>query len=331
MNDENNAESSTAAIDQASDIALAGGDYAAYSEIENAREANTAQPEASPASETPDKPAASEAAPAKTVQEKPKNGEDRKAELKSEIAELLRQRAELQGKTAPVEKIADSTPAPVSPAAPKPAVEVKPASAGDAPKKPSLNDFATFAEYDAANDAYIADLVKFTATGIIANNETTRAQREQQSAHAAEWDKQVTAAREEHADFAEVAFSTATPITPVMDGFILKHGPRILYALGQNNSAEGKRIAALEPYEAVEALIDLQRALPGSKSPKVVPITTPITTPVKKHTQAPPPATSLNGNASETGDQAVAALQEGDFAGYMARENAKELKALRAA
>ena len=326
MNDENNAESSTATIDHASDIALAGGDYAAYSEIENAREANTAQPEAPPASETPDKPAASEAAPAKTVQEKPKNGEDRKAELKSEIAELLRQRAELQGKTAPVEKIAESTPAPVSPAA-KPAVEVKPASAGDAPKKPSLNDFATFAEYDAANDAYIADLVTFKATQIIANNETTRAAREQQNAHAAEWDKQVTAAREEHADFAGVAFSKETPITPVMDGFILKHGPRILYVLGQNGSAEGKRIAALDPYEAVEALIDLQRALPDSKSPKVVP----ITTPVKKHTQAPPPATSLNGNASETGDQAVAALQEGDFAAYMARENAKELKALRAA
>jgi hypothetical protein len=327
MNDEQTGASSTPEeLNAAQDAALASNDFAAYEQAENARDQNTALPEVPPAS-SENTPVPEPGTPDKAIQEKkPKTGEDRKVELRNEIAELLRQRAELQGKTDTGDK-----------AAPPPATVTPPAAAAPAtdktaaPKKPSLNDFATFAEYDAANDAYIADLVTFKASEAIAAAETKRAAAEQQKTLSDAWQSKVAVAKEEHADFADVAFSKDTPITNVMDGFILKseHGPRILYALGENGSAEGKRIAGLDPYDAVRALIEIEAALPGQKAAAAGSNRIHLVPPVKKHTAAPPPATDLGGHATEPADGAAAALAAGDFTRYEALENAREIKARR--
>lgn len=325
IDDKNGAPSTPEALDAAQDAALAANDFARYAEVENARDRSQALPEAPPPSkDISDKTPAPESGTEKPIQEKPKpkTGEDRKIELAAEIKELLRQRAELQGKTAANDsrgaKTADPPPAPVK----ADAKQEEPA-AGEAPKKPKLDDFASYAEYDAANDRYVGDLVTFKAKELLAAHETERAAAETNKVLQKAWAEKVEAGKEEHADFAEVAFSAETPITPVMNDFILRSGvgPQILYKLGENASAEGKRIAALQPFEAMEALVGIKLSL-GAPVKKE-------TAPVKRYTAAPPPVTDLGGTTAEPADGAVAALAAKDFTGYMARENARELKAAR--
>jgi hypothetical protein len=321
------APSTPEALDAAQDAALATNDFARYAEVENARESNKALPEAPPPSkETSDKTPASETGTEKEIQEKkPKTGEDRKAELKADIDKLLKQRAELRGETQ-VEKPGvkeAASPAAVEPAKAAPAAEpAKPAAvevkAGEAPKAPSLADFETLAQWQTAQDKYVTDLVEFR----LAASEQKRITEATMNARNAQFKTRVDAAKEEHADFAEVAFRATTPITPVMVGFLQDSDQeaRLLYKLGENDSAEGKRISALTPYAQVRALIAIEDSLPtvGKKEA--------VTPPVKKHTAAPAPATSLGGNA-EAVDDPVASLAANDFAAYAAKENAREKKA----
>jgi hypothetical protein len=314
---------STADLNTAQDAALAANDFTRYQEVENSRESNQALPEAPPPStETSVTAPASEPGTANEIQEKkPKNGEDRKAELNAEIRELLKKRDEL--KTEPGVKVAEPPPAAV-----KPAAEAAKPAAGAAPVKPKLDDFANYAEFDAAKDTYIEEMVAFTAAAVIAKNEAQREQNAKTAVLREAWNQKIAAGKEEHADFAEVAFSKETPITSVMNDFILRSGvgPQVLYKLGENGSAEGKRIAAMEPYEALEALVTLKLSLGAAPVKKEN-----VTTPVKKHTAAPPPATSLGGTATEPADAAEKALAAGDFGSYMAQENAREMKASRGA
>ncbi len=325
LDEQTGAPSTPEQLDAAQDAALATNDFARYAEVENAREANKALPEAPPPSkETSDKTTASETVAEKEIQEKrPKTGEDRKVELKNEIAELLRQRAELQGKTAAVTKVEPATtvePVKVAP--------VKAEAASEAPKKPSVNDFATYGEYEAANDAYIADLVTYKAAELIAAHDTKRETEAAQRTYQEAWVKKVAEAKAEFSDFEAVAFNPNVnlgPIAGVMMQFLkTKAGAneaRVLYKLGENDGAEAKRILALDPFDQVEALVGIKQSL-GSPTKKEE-----VTTPVKRHTAAPPPATSLGGNATDIADAGEASLAGGDFASYMAKANAAEKKA----
>lgn len=307
-------------INAASDAALGARDYTRYAEIENARERGTPIPEAPAPSPAPsDQTAAPESAAAGTAiqEKKPKGAEERKTELAAEIQDLLRQRAELRAETAkPADKPGEKKTEP-PPAQP---IAVKPEAKAEGPKKPKLDDFPTFAEFDAANDAYIAELVTFKATEVVTAREAEREAAAANKVKNDAWQTQITEAREDHADFAEVAFSKDTPITPVMDGFIRDSqvGPRILYELGKDASAEGKRIAALGPYEAVRALVAIENGV--APAPKKGP------PPVKKLTAAPAPATNLDGRDTENADPVMAALIAGDVPGYIAKANARDRK-----
>ncbi len=312
------------AFDAASDAALAAGDVAEYTKLENARDAaaHTGKAlEASPTSsvKTADpEPANTD----KSLQEKkaPKTGEDRKAELHAEIQELLRKRAELKSDPEPGVKVADPPPAKKV----DPPAEKKPAAAAkaDEPVEPQLEDFATFKEYKAADKAYQAEMVKLAIAAAL------RADNQQKAVAAAnqkiqdDWTEKVREATEEHADFAEVAFSADTPITKVMDTFILRCGigPKVLYRLGENAGAEGKRIAKLDDFDAIEALVGIRNELNGKAAPVKV-------TPAKTHGAPPPPATDLGGRNTEPADRELAALNRGDTAEYMRLANAREMKA----
>jgi hypothetical protein len=319
--DENNGTSSTPEhLDAAQDAALAANDFARYSEVENARDQNKPLPEASaPSKEPSDQTPAPEPGTAKEIQEKPKpkTGEDRKVELAAEIKELLRQRAEL--KTEPVVKVAEPAPAAVVQQAEAP----KPAAAGDAPVKPKLDDFPTFEEFDIAKDAWTQAMIVHG----IAKAETARGEADAQAKRNKTWEDRKIAAREEFDDFDQVAFQKETPISTVMEAFMKRSDQeaRILYKLGENGGAEGKRISAMpDAFDQVEAMSELKRSLAGGAAPikKEIP-------PVKKHTAAPAPATNLGGNTGEPADAAEAALAAHDFTNYMAKENARELKAAR--
>jgi hypothetical protein len=314
MADENNAASSTASdpINQS----IGELDFAKYSEIQDAADIaaqnGTAPKEISPPSSDP----VADPEPAKKeVQErKPKTGEDRAAELKAEIAELLKQRAELQGKI-PGDKKTDPPPEPERPAA---KIEKS-----KAPVEPKLEDFATFAEWQTAERAYMRELVKFETREAL---EADRAQQQVASANKAietEVQKSIAAGREKYADFDAIALSPKTPISKAMDGFILDSELRadILYRLGENDSAEGKRIFALPVYKQVRALvaIELEFAEPDKK------------TPVKKTTAAPPPATDLGGRSSAGPDRVRSALASGDYEAYEREANAADIRRLRGA
>lgn len=316
--DEQATDSSTV-LDQAQDQSLAEKDFQRYKAVEDARDRalrTGVNPEAPPPSNKPSDPAA-ESDPAKKQQErKPKTGEDRKAELNAEIKELLKQRAELQGKIeTPGEKKAEPPPADEAP------VVEKPEAKGKAPVKPALADFATWSEYDTARDAYVEELVAFRAKEALAADKAEQKVADANRALEAGVQKSIAEGRKKYADFDEVALNAKTPISKAMDGFILDSDLRaeVLYRLGENDSAEAKRIIALPVYKQVRALVEIEREFAElEKKP---------TPPVKKHTEAPPPATELGGRTSEPSDPVQAALNRGDVAGYMRLANARDAKA----
>lgn len=315
--DEQAAESSTALDAEFAEAATS--DFERYSAIGDARDvaAKTGQAivEVPPASEKPASEIAAESEPAKPVQEtaKPKNAETRKAELKAEIDELLKQRAALKAPETPGEKPADPPPASGKPK------EAKVAAKAGEPVAPDLDTWTgTFAEFRVAEKAYVSELLDFklaehraTETAAVANKAIESGLNDAQ-----------TAAREEFADFDEVALSKDTPISNVMDGWILKNLPvsmKVLYRLGENSAAEAKRISALDAYDQLDALAEIRSSFKTAKTP-----------PVKKHTTAAPaPATDLGGRNAEPSDQAHAALLTNDFSRYEREANARDLKALR--
>jgi hypothetical protein len=325
------AESSPASTDGPSDAALealAAGDTAKYNTLENAREIAARSGKAletSPTSKTSVKAADPEPAnPDKSIQEPkkaPKTGEDRKAELHAEIQDLLKQRDELKK---PGVKVAETPPAKVEP----PAEKKPPAAAkADGPVEPQLEDFDTFKLYKAADKAYQAEMVKLAIAEALAASDQQKAIAAANKKIQDDWTEKVAEATEEHADFAEVAFSADTPITPVMDKFILRCGigPKVLYRLGENAGAEGKRIAKLDDFDAIEALVGIRNEINGKA--KATPLRDRELPPVKKHIAAPPPATDLGGRNSEPADRELAALNRGDTAEYMRLANAREMRA----
>jgi hypothetical protein len=309
------APSTPEVLDAAQDAALASNDFERYAETENARDKNLALPEAPPPSKvTSDKTPAPEPGTEKEIQEtrKPKTGEDRKLELAAEIKELLKQRAELKGV-----KVADppaAEPVKVAPVVPVKAAEAAPG----APAKPSIADFQTVGEFEDAKDKYVDDLVAFR----LVESEQKREAAAAEKISTERSNTRIAAAKEEFADFAEVAFSPTTPISGVMLGFLKESEQefRLLYKLGEDDGAEAKRIHALPAYAQVRELIKIEDALPSrSKKEAIAP-------PVKKHTAAPAPATSLGSNTVDA-DDSGASMASGDFAAYAAKENAKEKKA----
>jgi hypothetical protein len=319
--DEQATDSSTV-LDQAQDQALAERDFEAYKATEDAREraarSGKAIDEAPPPSKKASDTAAESDTAKKDIQErKPRSGEDRKAELAAEIKELLKQRAELRGEVEkqPGDKKADPPPAdvPIKQAESKKAV---------APEEPKLEDFATFAEFRKAETEYFRQVARFETRQAMA--EAREAERVAEANRVIETDvqKSISAGRKKYPDFDEVALSSTTPISKAMDGFILDSEYRddVLYRLGENDSAEARRIAALAPFRQVRALLAIEQEFSEQARPEK-------TIPVKRHTEAPPPAAELGGRTSEPSDAVLAALNRGDFAAYQRLANARDAKA----
>jgi hypothetical protein len=235
-----------------------------------------------------------------------KGAEARKAELHAEIQELLKQRATLKATT-------DVVPPAPSPA-PKVAKPVKPVFGevvGETWEQFELRT-EVFADqkiaYALAEDRRSAEKTRQEATTAAANKEIESA-----------WTERVEAAKAEHADFAEFAFSKDVPISPVMDGFILDSdlGPAILYHLG-HNVEDAKAIAAMTPYKAARALVAIEKALAGAapvtKSPVVIP-----------PTKAARPATDLRATNAAPADEMRAAVEADDFTRFQEIQNAKSV------
>jgi hypothetical protein len=318
MFDENNAESSTAQpAETPSDKAVGSRDFAAFEKIENARAAGKPITEAS----APSKESSEIAAASETVETKP---QEKKPGAKERIQELLDQRVALENENVRLKTELDKKPGDKK-ADPPPAVE-KPGARGQtpgasAPVEPKLEDFATFAEYQAADRAYTREMVKFETREALAADRA-----EQQVAAANKVIEtgvklSLTVGREKYADFDKVALNSNTPISKAADGFILSADDAIradiLYRLGENDGAEGKRINALPAYKQLRALMTIESEFTeaGTKPP-----------PVKKHTTAPPPATDLAARNVGPADEAEAAVAAKDFVRYERVMNARALQ-----
>lgn len=267
---------------------------------------------------------ATESAPVKTQEHKGKGADARKAELNAEIQELLKKRNELRAEVQPKP---DAKPDP-SPAA-KLEKPVKPVF-GEKPDE-------TWDQFEARQDAYHEALAEYKAKQILADeraaNEKARKDAETAEANKAleeSWKERVSAAESKHADFAEVAFSETTPITPAMDGFILDSpvGPEILYRLGQNGSAEGKRIAALGPFAAVRELVKIEQSIAQSLATATAeaPPATPVKAPVTPITRAAKPATDLRATQAAPVDPLKAAIEAGDYTAYAELANRRDIE-----
>jgi hypothetical protein len=278
--------------------------------------------EPAPASEASEPPKAEPIAPAtdtgKTQEPKPGRAEQRKAELGSEIQELLRKRAELRaeidaaaGGRKPAEKPAESAPA------------TQKTDGEPVPPDPSTWT-GTWEQLEAAKIKYVRDLTKWEL-GKGERDRAASAQRtritELQGAYRTRADA-VLEADPEYADAQAVIgeFVTAKGVSELI--LESEVGPEIVMHLYRLPNAEQKRVAALSPLALAREIARLEMQL--SKAPAPAPEAAPQP---KRTSAASKPATELSGkNAASTVDEAEQALAEGDFERYSRVMNARAVR-----
>jgi hypothetical protein len=272
------------------------------------------------AGQNPETAPASEAGKADTKPEPRQRptGEDRKAQLRAEIDDLLRQRAQLRQELAQRGAHRGNPPAPQA----QPQGLLR-------PTRPKVADFEDYDAYETALDQYEESLADYKAAQRI---EAERAsQQRQQQEQAIEqrnaqvkqaWETRVSETVNRRPDFTEVVAAAEIALKPIsdevnpeMNNYILNSriGPDLVYHLAQN-PAEVQRIAQLGPYDAMRELALIEHSLSQA-------LRAPLT---KKITAAKPPPTELTGTNKAPEDEAAAAVASGNFRAYMDSMNARE-------
>lgn len=268
------------------------------------------KPEAAPPS-SESEPQGESASPSEgdTKAPKRKTAEDRKNDLKAEIQELLRQRAELKTPPKPADA---SKPAESSPA------EAKPAATGK-PERPKLDAFETYAMYEMALDKYFEDLTDWKADQKFSARDQ-KAEEQQRTKNMQErWEPRLREGRETWPDYDLVALNEELrPHLPRSVGDFLNEsefGSQILYVLG-TDLANAERIAKLSgpaqfrELHAIEQEFSKEKASQGAKTePRV--------------SRTPPPARVLRGG-SQAPDPEAAAIESGNFTAYKQAADARE-------
>lgn len=164
----------------------------------------------------------------------------------------------------------------------------QPIAPAQAPLKPTPDKFTTTEDYVEALAAYKAEeIVGKKLTDLQKQGQEAMRQRQQHEAQSAFRERE-DAAREKYADFDEVAYNPALPITDAMAETIQQadNGTDLAYYLGKNPS-EAARIAKLSPFLQAKELGRLEAKLPAS-------------VPAKKVSAAPEPFTPVNGKGGGT-------------------------------
>jgi hypothetical protein len=242
-----------------------------------------------------------------------RNNERRWNKLQRDLGAKDAEIATLKSQLADKGKPAESAPAKHEPA--------KPAAAAARPK---LSDFIAkigggYATYEDAVEAhsdamtdYKWELRETKAKEESEKQKTTAAETQAKTA----WGKKVEAAREKHgADFDQIAFSDKLPLSDAMASFIQQReaGLDVLHHLGKNLK-EAKRIADLDPYEAIAELRAIEKELTKPAAP------------VKTSTDAPPPPKNVAGRATAVDDPIDAAYKAKDWKTYNRLMNERDLK-----
>lgn len=307
----------------------------------------TTQPDPSPetsseassgaAAQTADEPAP--ASQPETTEEAPKpekakgprrhvTAEERKAQLKAEIADLLKQRDALKAPPQ-AETRAESAPA-------KPQ---QPAYTRPKPKADDVDDSgkARYATYD----DYVEAVADWKAEQRIAQVEQARQQQQQMNAMAEKLaeSKQRYPDLEQHIVPVANALFNDQSIPLAVKGYIDSSPVLVdlLYVMGsdQKELAEFQQLARTNSYAAMRKLAVLeslvQQELSSGKAQADVgrnergQFTTAAKPPEKKITSAPPPPAELGGKGTPPADATETALESGNFRAYRAAANAKDL------
>ena len=284
-------------------------------------------------------------------QKKKATGDQRKAQINTEIREALRVLAEIKEQT---EKLRVPPTSQAAPAKDEAKPETKTGKPQRPPRlgavgedgKPVYKTFGEYEkrmeEYEDARDAYIEAQ---TSKGI--DDKLTQTQRQQQVAEAEkvigqELLKRTTEARKEYADYDTVvsALNTAKdqsgrelvfiPKGSAVDLFFndSDHSSRVLYYLGQHQDEAGhifERDQAgnfvLNPIRQVRLLADIERNVSAKPEPKPV-----LNSPARAATKAPAPPHQVTGKGPAP-DPVERAVLDGDFAAFQRAENDKILAA----
>jgi hypothetical protein len=271
-------------------------------------EAESKTPDGEQEQKAQETPPAEKKAEAKTDDKTP---EPRVSRSERRIIELLSEVKELKARLATPAKVEEKT---------APSETREAAKAEQTEKKPELKDFADVGEY-------VEALTAFNTKAAIKEYESKRATADAEAAAKkaneaiqTEYLGKVAKAKERHEDFEAVAFAPDLPIKAgsVVDAWILdsENGMELLYHLGKN-PAELDRINALKtPFAQARELTKLEVSLLEKKSAAPAG--------PKKISEAPPPASRVEGEKTSIGDESRQAVIDGDTRAYIAAENAKD-------
>lgn len=199
--------------------------------------------------------------------------------------------------------------------------EEKKEAAEVAEKKPELKDFADV-------EHYVEALTAFNTKAAIKEYETRRATADAEAAakkadeeFRTSYNARLAKAKERHEDFEEVAFAPELPVKAgsIVDSWLLdsENGMEMLYHLGKHPE-ELDRINALKPFAQARELTKLELSLSETKSSvPAIP---------KKVSEAPPPASRVEGEKTLSTDASRQAVMDGDVRAYIAAENEKDNK-----
>lgn len=196
----------------------------------------------------------------------------------------------------------------------------------EAPKPPRLSDFETWEQYEEARDKHAEAVAEYKIQQDRAEQVKTAQQAELARLNKAiedSWVKRRTAAEAAHADYATV--TDKTPISPVMDAFILdsEHGAEILYALGSDKK-NAQRIASIaNPIQAAREMVALEGKVSGQGA-SAQPASG-ADRQERRVSAASPPAREIGGTQT-VGDPVAAAVKDGDFARYKAEADRREIE-----
>lgn len=142
-----------------------------------------------------------------------------------------------------------------------------------------------------------------------------------------QWVESVKMARTIHEDFDAVALDPTLPILQgtVADSFVLEsaHGTEVLYYLGQHRD-ELDRINKLNPIAQARELVKIEMKIASpEKTDKVEKIEKTEVAP-KPVSKAPPPSREVGTRTVSHTDEAVEALNAGDFESYQRVQNERQ-------
>lgn len=271
---------------------------------------------------------ASEPAKAEPIAPAPDTGsqqEPKKGRADQRIQELLRERAELRVRLEAAEK----KPAEKS-AAPAPAAAVETAAAQPTDGRPAPPDpskwAGTWEELEAAKIKYFEDLtdwkLKQPERDRMAAAKAVDEANQKQVFDA--WKERRDAAAEADPEFADAndivgRFLTSKGVHPLV--IESEVGPEIVMHLYRLPKEEQERVSKLSPTKLARELVRIEDKL-SKPEPEEKPVSAP-----KKTSAAAKPATELSGtHATNTGDEAAAAISAGDSAAYQRIMNARDLQ-----